>query len=84
MTIYNSYTPCCFFMAIAIVCSYWECDSAQERSQLRLKWPNRISNYIVIHFIHTQRNHCVKMASLQKIHGFVFQVNLSITKWSTL
>ena len=58
--------------------------SCQEQSHLKSKQQNRIGDYVVIHFIRTQRNHFVNMASLQKIHAFVFQVTLSIAKRSTL
>ena len=34
--------------------------SCQEWSHLRSKWANWISNYVVIGFVHTQRNHSVK------------------------
>ena len=44
--------------------------SCQERSRLRSKQPNQISDYIVIHFIHARRNHFVKNGTITKDSRF--------------
>ena len=40
--------------------------NCQERSRLRSKRPNQISEYVVIWFIHAQRNHFVKNGVITK------------------
>ena len=70
---------------MAEVCLCWECDSAVKKEAF---WDqsNQIKLVITLLYFLLEHNVMVlyKMASLQKIYAFVFQVNLSIAKQSTL
>ena len=59
---YDVYTYSMFVLRVWFSCQEW--------SLLRSKQPNRISNDIVIHFIHTRCNHFVKNGVVTKDSRF--------------